>query len=129
LVGNCYYNMTIYGNAWMMRRYGISANDVEPFPEDQAEFTNGFLAKKYYQLAFKNAKTEKFKALCLRMTGRCDSFRISNQDWSGYKGDSLADVIFEKNNYYKKLEKQFPDDYDRLIYGCSAFGDYFKSRM
>lgn len=128
LVANCYYNMTINGNAWMMRRYGVSANDVEPYHEDENEFRNGDLAKKYYELANKNAKTVKFKALCLRLTGKMDGTRIANLDWSGYKGDSLQDVIFEKNNFYKKLQKAYPDNYDDLIYGCSAFEDYFKAR-
>lgn len=128
LVGNCYYNMTINGNAWMMRRYGISANDVEPFPEDEPEFQNGFLAKKYYELALKNSKTEKFQALCLRMIGKMDGTRIYNQDWSAYIGDSLDVVIFNKNDYYKKLQKKYPDNYDDLIFGCTAFEDYFKAR-
>lgn len=99
LVGNCYYNMTMKGNCWMMRRFGFSAYDVEPFPEDEAEFRNGFLAKKYYRLAYANAKTDRFKALCLRLS-----------------------------TDYKTLKKKFPDDYERLTGSCDAFDEYFKDR-
>ena len=130
LVANCYYNMTIYGNAWMMRRFGISAYDVEPYPEDEAEFQNGFLAKKYYEKALQNAKTDKFKALCLRMIGRCESFQIRyknpNSSYEDY--NIYNDSIFKLNTTYAKLKKEFPDDYDHLIYGCTAFEDYFKGR-
>jgi hypothetical protein len=100
LVGNCYKNMTINGNSWMMRRFNISSYDVEPFPEDQKEFTNGFLAKKYYRLAYKYAKTKKFKSLCL---------------W-------LAED-------YSKLKKVSNDEYFELSdKNCYAFEDYFRSR-
>ncbi|NHN26924.1 hypothetical protein FIA58_014665 [Flavobacterium jejuense] len=130
LVANCYYNMTIHGNAWMMRRFGVSANDVEPYPEDEAEFQNGFLAKKYYEKAMQNAKTDKFKALCLRMIGRCDSFQIRyknpNSSYEDY--NTYNDSIFKLNTTYAKLKKEYPDDYDNLIYGCTAFEDYFNAR-
>ncbi|WP_445457759.1 hypothetical protein [Flavobacterium sp. HNIBRBA15423] len=130
LVANCYYNMTIHGNAWMMRRFGVSANDVEPYPEDDAEFKNGFLAKKYYERAFQNAKTDKFKALCLRMIGRCESFEIrhKNPNISYEDYNTYNDSIFNLNATYKKLKKEYPKDYDNLVYGCSAFEDYFKAR-
>ncbi len=131
LVGNCYYNMTIHGNAWMMRRFGVSANDVEPYPEDQQEFKNGFLAKKYYQKAFDNAKTKKFKALCLRMIGRCESFEImyKNRNTTYEDYQKYTDSIFNLNTNYAKLKKEYPVDYDNLIYGCTAFEDYFKARI
>jgi len=99
LVANCYYNMTRQGNCWMMRRFGYSDYDVEPFPEDEAEFRNGLLAKKYYRLACKHGKTAKFKALCLRLA-----------------------------TDYQKLKAKYPDDYEGLTGSCDLFGDYFKSR-
>lgn len=130
LVANCYYNMTIHGNAWMMRRFGVSAYDVEPYPEDEAEFRNGFLAKKYYQLAFKNAKDNKFKALCLRMIGRCESFEIMNESPNiNYREkNAYNDSIFKLNKTYKKLKDEYPNYYEDLIYGCTAFEDYFKAK-
>lgn len=100
IVANCYKNMTVNGNSWMMRRFSISYYDVEPFPEDEPEFQNGFLAKKYYRLAYKYAKSKKFKALCL---------------W-------LAED-------YKKLKRVQQDDYyDLSNNNCYVFEEYFKSR-
>lgn len=99
LVGNAYANTTITGNSWMMRRFHFSAYDVDPFPEDEAEFRNGYLAQKYYRLAYKHAKSPQFKALCLRLA----------QD-------------------FKKLKREFPDDYDALTGGCEAFARYYEAR-
>ncbi|WP_130733557.1 hypothetical protein [Flavobacterium sp. J27] len=100
LVANCYRNMIKYGNVWMMRRFGTSSYDVAPFPEDEAEFQNGYLSKKYYKLAYKYSNSEKFKALCL---------------W-------LAED-------YKQLKNKFENEYyDLSDRNCTAFEDYFNSR-
>jgi len=100
IAANGYKNMTINGNSWMMRRYSVSSYDLEPFPEDEAEFQNGFLAKKYYRLAYKHSKAKKFKALCL---------------W-------LAED-------YKKLKRVQEDEYYYLSdKNCYAFEEYFNSR-
>lgn len=100
LVANCYYNMSEYGNSWMMRRYGISNYDVEPFPEDEEEFRESNFSDYYYDQAAKYAKTPEFKALCLRL-----------------------------GNQFGKLKKEFPDDYYPLCSGCTAFEDYYNSRI
>ena len=100
LVANCYYNMSINGNAWMLRRFGISDNDVEPFPEDHLEFQNSNLSKKYYMLAYNNAKTLKFKALCLMLAEN-----------------------------YKKLKSEQEDEYFDLSGNCYVFNEYFQARI
>ncbi|HEX8562204.1 MAG TPA: hypothetical protein VF676_04410 [Flavobacterium sp.] len=99
LVANCYYNMTINGNSWMMRRFGYSNYDVDPFPVDEYEFRHGILAEKYYMKAYKYSKNKRFAALCLR---------LANQPY--------------------KLKAEFPDDYHSLYNGCTYFADYFKAR-
>ncbi len=100
LVANGYKNMTVNGNSWMMRRFRVSLNDVEPFPEDEQEFQKELLAKKYYHLAYKYAKTKKFKALCL---------------W-------LAED-------YKKLKQTQKEEYfDLSNKNCYAFEEYFNAR-
>lgn len=100
LVANCYRNMTVNGNSWMMRRYGISDYNVEPFPEDEEEFQKGFLAKKYYRLAKKYSNSKKFKALCLWLA----------EDYSTLKKTS-------KKEYYELSHSN-----------CTAFEDYFEAR-
>lgn len=111
LLGNCYYNMSNYGNSWMMRRYSNSSSyyghefENESYI-DEIEFRNKVKAIFNYKLAYQNAKTNKFKALCLRM----------------------MDYV-EKNEYTdsKRIVTQFPEFRSDLS-GCENLANYFKSR-
>lgn len=97
LVGNCYYNMTMFGNSWMMRRFYFSNSESEgPNPEDENEFRNALLSKKYYLMAAENSNNPKFKALCYRMT-----------------------------NDKKILLQKYPNDYKKLTSNCTYFEEYF----
>ncbi len=129
LIANCYYNMTRYGNSWMMRRYKITDHQ-SPTPHDELEFRRGILAKKYYKLALKNAKNEKFKALCLKMIGRCEYFEQTNDNnnYLGYLDNAKNDSLFQHKKAYKKLKKMSTTHYDNLTGGnyCVWFEQYFK---
>jgi hypothetical protein len=109
LLANCYYNMSDYGNSWMMRRYS-SSSYWEKFENesyvDEIEYRNKIKAVTNYKLAYQNAKTNKFKALCLRMI-----------DYA------------EKNEYLesKKVAKEFPE-YSSDLSGCENLENYFKAR-
>lgn len=130
LVANCYLNMTQHGNAWMMRRYYWTSIGGNSFLEDEAEFHQSNLAKHYYRLALKNAKTDKFKALCLKMLAKCESYKI-NADIPfeyGHKTGYYDSLILSKNRYYKDLKTMYPDYYKDLTSDCTFFEDYFKAR-
>ena len=101
LVANCYKNMTISGNSWMMRRFGFSSYDVEPFPVDQVEFTKGLMAKKYYKLAGTYSQNLKFKSLCLWLA----------KDFKQVKK-------YAGNDIYMKLKSS----------NCYAFKEFFEAR-
>ena len=111
LIANCYYNMSDYGNSWMMRRYSSSSsyygqkNENESYI-DEIEYRNKIKAVDNYELAYKNAKTAKFKALCLRM-----------MDYA------------EKNQYTvsKRVDSQFPE-FSSDLSGCESLEEYFKAR-
>lgn len=120
LVANCYYNMTARGNSWMMRRYYWTSAYTTTVVEDEKEYNEALLAQKYYKLALKYAKNEKFKALCLRMQGFCEG-NVYN-DW--YLRDKFNPLDYEG---YAKLKKEYPAYYDELS-NCTAFADYFKAR-
>lgn len=111
LLANCYYNMSDYGNSWMMRRYSSSSSyNGQAFENesyiDEIEYRNKIKAVAYYKLAFQNAKTKKFKALCLRM----------------------MDYAME-NEYVnsKRVAIQFPE-FSPDLSGCENLLNYFKSR-
>ncbi|WP_445454722.1 hypothetical protein [Flavobacterium sp. 25HG05S-40] len=130
LVANCYYNMTQNGNSWMMRRYYWSSIGGATFIEDEKEFHECNLAQHYYKLALSKAKTDKFKALCLRMIGKCESFRLRYSQPYDYNGDyeAYAHGISSKNKYYQDLKLKYPEYYKDVISDCSLFSEYFMAR-
>lgn len=122
LVANCYYNMTQYGNSWMMRRYSWSSSYATSVVEDEKEFRECNYARHYYELALKNAKTDKFKALCIRMIALCDTNRA---DYSARDVYPQPDYL---SPYYNTLKVKYPLYYNDLTSNCTAFADYFKAR-
>jgi hypothetical protein len=109
IVATCYLNMTQYGHSWMMRRYSSTSdynvgNDESYI--DEIEYRTGRLAQKYYHLAFANAKTDHFKALCLRM--------------EDYAKDNI-------NSEYEKLKTNYPKYYEDLS-NCENLVEYFKDK-
>ncbi|KRB56913.1 hypothetical protein [Flavobacterium sp. Root186] len=109
LIANCYYNMSNYGNSWMMRRYSsfsYGSNEVNESYIDEIEYRNKIKAVANYKLACQNAKSDKFKALCLRM----------------------MDYV-EKNEYSssKRVNKEF-SEFSSDLSGCENLEEYFKAR-
>lgn len=110
LIANCYYNMSDNGNSWMMRRYssyedyGDKSYTNESYV-DEREYRQHLKAKEFYILAYQNAKTDKFKALCLRM----------------------IDFAETNSNSFSLLKKEFPMYYNDLS-NCDNLNDYFKAR-
>lgn len=129
LVANCYYNMTQYGNSWMLRRYHWSSSGYDGILEDAAEYSECNLAAKYYAMAEKSARTDKFRALCVRMLSVCEDHklrhRFSQRDNTTY---SELEKWVANNPYGRQLKQQFPDDYEKLAGSCIYFEDYFRAR-
>ncbi|MCE3296140.1 MAG: hypothetical protein K0R65_1854 [Crocinitomicaceae bacterium] len=122
--GNCYFNMTQYGNSWMMRRYFWTSQATHTGLEDDDEYFQCKLAQKYYLEASFATKNEEISALALRMAGRCEKYRLYdlNRD---YEGDDYEGFIFGKNKYYQKLKQEYPDHYEPLISNCQTFTSYY----
>jgi hypothetical protein len=128
LVANAYYNMGREGNVSMMRRiYSWSVYYTSVF-EDEVEFRQSNLAKHFYLLAKKYAKTDKFKALCLRMVIRCEKNKLQNEyDSEKYYGEKY-DSIIESNQYHKELKEMYPNYFEDLVSNCDKFETYFNAR-
>ncbi len=125
-IANCYFNMTQYGNSWMMRRYAWSQNFLESPLVYNFEFFECRLAKKYYLEAYNSATSKQYKALSLRMAGRCEKYKLlfdnrNNED------DEIGNNKPLVNSYYIKLRNQFPEHYDELMSNCESFTPYYKS--
>jgi hypothetical protein len=111
LIGNCYLNMSQYGNSWMMRRFksqsywGDNKYEQESFI-DEPEYRNNYKAQFYYKKAFEYAKTEKFKALCLRMVDFAEHHEFLDS---------------------KRVANQYPS-FKQELSGCDNFSSFFKAR-
>lgn len=123
-IANCYFNMTQYGNSWMMRRYAWSQNFLESPLVDNFEFFECNLAKKYYLEAYSSATNKKFKALSLRMAGRCESYKMAFKTRNDFDLEQRNTPV---NSYYFKLKNQFPEHYDELMSNCESFTPYYNS--
>ena len=122
LIANCYFNMTQYGNSWMMRRYYWTTNAHPTKLEDDDEYFNCQWAKKYYLKAMENSKSEKFKALCLRMAGRCENFRLKRQIPDS---DRIQNPL--QNSYYQDLRRDYGKYYHDLMSNCESIELFFRS--
>lgn len=132
LVANCYFNMTHYGNSWMMRRYWWESTRSGSDLPDGHDFFNCDFAKTYYLKAKAVTKSKKFSALCLRRAGRCEKYHLTIKMWKEndyyLPEDEFTTKLFKTNIYYRQIKRQFPNYYDDLISNCYSFDEYFNAR-
>ncbi|HOY12647.1 MAG TPA: hypothetical protein PLY70_05880 [Saprospiraceae bacterium] len=129
LVANAYHNMGHEGNVSMMRRINTWSRYSFSLIEDEAEFRQSILAKKYYLHAKQHAKTDKFKALCLRMLIRCENYTLGYKFFEDEHFQySNNDSPLVTNQYYKELHEDYHDFFDDLVSSCDNFESYFNAR-
>lgn len=124
---NCYFNMTQYGNSWMMKRYFWTANANYTGLVDDDDYFKCKRAQEYYRKAKNASKSEAFAALSLRMLGRCKSYEMYDESrdyYYDYDRD-LRSEIFEANPFYRELKNDYPDHYFPLINNCESFVSYY----
>lgn len=125
LVANAYYNMGHEGNSYMMRRFRSWSSWELSGIEDEEEFRQSNLAKHYYLLAKQYAQTDKFRALCLRMAGRCEKHQMAYKHIGEWYH---LDTIYDANLYYQQLKTTYPEYFESLFSNCDCFEEYFKAR-
>lgn len=129
LLGNAFYNMGGKGNVSMMRRMTGWSGYYLSVIEDEAEFRTSAMAKQYYLLAKEQARTDKFKALCLRMVVLCEENNLRYLHIKNH--DDLYDLDNSHspgNHYLTELKIKYPDYFDDLVSSCDYFETYFKAR-
>lgn len=128
-LANAYRNMSQHGNAWLMRRYFWTSTAQRAGLEDDDEYLHCNLAKKYYLIANQSSKVRKFAALSMRLAGTCEIYRLlDGRSWE-YLEISEVDDIMEKNDFTRRLKREYKEDYRYLSSGngCEYFGDYYAS--
>ncbi len=133
LIANGYYNMTFYGNSWMLVRYwwtnaweyslGETASGKNY--DDVANFYGCTRAKTYYEKAAETASTCSFSALCYRMAGKCDYRQeLFEKTLAADNPWDREEPQFKDNYYYNLLRSNFSEYYDKLIDDCTSIRDF-----
>ena len=89
-----------------MRRSWWSANTYNTIYVDSDEFNKSLKAKDHYLAAYESAKSPMFKALCLRMAGRCESYQLFFDEDYQYDFDYEAVGGYREYVFRKKLKLQ-----------------------
>lgn len=130
LLANCELNMSHYGNSWMMRRYFWTASMHPNNLEDDDEFFRVKRAQEFYQKAYDLTSDKEIKALCLRMKGRCEKHELAfdapdSWDFDYDQFGGFNNYLISKNQSYKKLKEEYPEDSKELMSNCFSFERYF----
>jgi len=131
LVANCYYNMSFYGNSWMLKRISRTDNGDLNYA-DENEYYRCNLAKYYYQKAKQYTKSTNFDALCMYMIGKCDARDMEyniikkHRKWDFYYdyGDKINDV---NNQAFNNFITKYPNQYMNMLSNCEIFSAYYRS--
>ena len=135
-LGHAYFNVSYWGNSWMMNSYAQSCNDDDRFcyidyiylsntfnSEDSYQFGNYKkcnLAKMYYQKALKQAKKEEDKAMANLMIFECDYYRHLYLN----KKDKQYDRKFKPGKEIKNLYKYYSHTNTFLTYQCGLIYNF-----
>ena len=130
LVANCELNMSHYGNSWMMRRYFWTMGMHPNYLEDDDEFFRVKRARGFYQKASDVSSSREVKALCLRMSGRCEKHQLvfdapDSWDFDYDSHGGYVNYFYSKNKSYKKLKENYPNHEKELMSNCFSFERYF----
>ncbi len=92
-LANAYFNVSVYGNSWMMTSYEQSGGSYNDYiygdsTKNQEKYGLGnylylILAKKYYQKALQISKNKEQKAVCSLMIFECDYCSFSTNSYVG----------------------------------------------
>lgn len=134
LAANCYYNMSYYGNSWMLKRiYWTSNLFSEANMQDENEYFGCGQAKKLYERAFQFTKDEKFKALCAFMIAKCEARKNEYEFLRGkeYLWDAnfheLREELNEKS--FINFKNNYKSEYLEMTSNCEVFSNYYKKRL
>ncbi|WP_395063405.1 hypothetical protein [Flavobacterium sp.] len=129
LIANCYYNMTYYGNSWMMKRISRTANR-DSNCDDDLDYYRCHKAKEYYIKALESSKSKKFNALCTYMISKCDArekefFLFKKYEKYYYVADEELSKV--NDDAFSNFKNKYPDEYYEMMSNCEIFSVYFNS--
>jgi len=129
LLANAHYNITFYGNARIFYECKIIGSDMADPSDVDTSFRKKLIqmvvAKKYYQLAFSNAKTDEQKAKCQFMIAKCERNQWYTDKYYLVENSGVPGLDFSLMTGFKELIK-YPNTqyYKDVIRECGYFRAY-----
>ena len=115
-LANAYFNVSCYGNAWMMTSYEQSERSYNDYiygdsSENEKKYGLGNylylnLAKNYYKKALELSKNKEQKAVCSLMIFECDYYNFASLGYEEIEGVSVPRIfkpgreIYDFNSIY-----------------------------
>lgn len=134
-IANCYYNMSYYGNSWMLKRISRTENRDINY-EDEADYYACRTAKSYYEKALKSSKSKTFQALCSYMIGKCDArknehelLKTFNEFNTNYFYIDYKKMEEVNEQAFKKFISKYPNEYLEMVSNCEIFSVYYNSNI
>jgi hypothetical protein len=127
-IANGLYQMSYWGNSWLLQTYDWSGSEVEWRPRKTSwakEYYGGYKAEQNYKKAFELSPDPEFKARCLFMSAKCYQKQL---DWTYEHEEKSMDDFLTMNNYFSQLSKNYNHTtfYAQAYNTCSYLKDFVK---
>jgi hypothetical protein len=136
------YQMSYWGNSWLLVHYDWSGNDGLKGPNEaqpgDKEYFGVYKAEEYYLKANSLTQDKNFKARCLFMAAKCDQKQIPVPSWSQFKDykdydkatEQYAKSIRVNKQYFPLLAKDYSTTafYKEAFNTCSYLKDFVKKK-
>lgn len=127
-LANALYQMSYWGNSWMLVEYGWSGNDglqlTHKEGDWQRDYYGVFKAESFYLIAKDFTKDENFKARCMWMAAKCSQKQHPVPTYNEYNDYDLydkANMQFAKDIRKNKYFKEFVTAYNKTPFYKEAF--------
>jgi hypothetical protein len=140
-----FYNITYWGNSWMMVQYGWSSTDLSPWypgynykEKVKKDYYSAYRSRQHYENALNFSSNKEFQAKCLFMIARCDQKRLGPIP-PVYSNDKIPydtrmktwfKTVDQQNGVFSRLKKEYgTTDFYREAYNtCSYLQDFVNMR-
>jgi hypothetical protein len=121
-----YYNMTYYGRAWELVKYGRSGSYWEERPEYKIPFDRDYYecytAESYFRKAMNASADRNFKARCLFMMAKCAQKQIKAPSYGpGVAGWDLWSDKYQSDIRHNKFFPLFVKEYQNTAFYKEAY--------
>jgi len=128
-LANAWYNMSWWGNNWLMVKPWWSMNEMEDYGPgvERSSFNDSYYgcdrARDLYLLAMRETSDKRLAALCCFMAGVCNNHK--RQYLAAGSGKSS---VVHRNPYVRDLREKGVDEryYREIVRECAVYVDYIR---